>query len=56
MWQVLASQRLKRAVRSLLMVGNTVNTGTAYGNADSIRIDSLLKAADLRVCALAGPF
>ena len=48
-WKVHGSPRLKGVIRALLMVGNSVNVGTTYGNADGIRVDSLIKAADLRV-------
>ena len=37
------------------MVGNAVNIGTAHGNADGIRLDSLLKLADVKVSASAWP-
>ena len=37
------------------MVGNAVNIGTAHGNADGIRLDSLLKLADVKVRASLWP-
>ena len=49
--QVHASQRLKLAASAAIMVGNSVNVGTPYGDAKAVRLESLLKLADLRVIA-----
>lgn len=39
-------------IQGVLTVGNAVNVGTAYGNAQGIKLDSLLKLADVKVCPL----
>ena len=44
--QVRQGKRLDAVIQGILMVGNAVNVGTAYGNAQGIKLDSLLKLAD----------
>ena len=46
---------MRRVAQTVLMVGNAVNIGTAHGNADGIRLDSLLKLADVKVRASLWP-
>jgi len=41
--------RLQAVIQGVLTVGNAVNVGTAYGNAQGIKLDSLLKLADVKV-------
>ena len=41
--------RLQAVIQGVLTVGNAVNVGTAYGSAQGIRLDSLLKLADVKV-------
>ncbi len=53
--QIRSSRRLRRVAQTVLMVGNAVNIGTAHGNADGIRLDSLLKLADVKVSASPWP-
>ena len=50
-WQVRQGPRLQAVIQGVLTVGNAVNVGTAYGNAQGIRLDSLLKLADVKVTA-----
>ena len=50
--QVGSSRRLQGLLRSVLAVGNALNTGTARASAEGIKLDSLLKMADVKVrCA-----
>lgn len=48
--QVGSSRRLQGLLRSVLAVGNALNTGTARASAEGIKLDSLLKMADVKVC------
>lgn len=50
--QIRKGPRLQRVIQGVLTVGNAVNVGTAYGNAQGIKLDSLLKLADVKVCSL----
>ena len=50
--QIRKGPRLQAVVQGVLTVGNAVNVGTAYGNAQGIKLDSLLKLADVKVCTL----
>lgn len=43
------SERLRVTLAAVLAVGNALNSGTHYGNALAIRIDSLPKLSALRV-------
>ena len=43
---------MQKVIQGVLTVGNAVNVGTAYGNAQGIKLDSLLKLADVKVCLL----
>ena len=47
--QIRKGPRLQRVIQGVLTVGNAVNVGTAYGNAQGIKLDSLLKLADVKV-------
>lgn len=47
--QVRQGPRLRSVIQAVLTVGNAVNVGTAYGNAQGVRLDSLLKLADVKV-------
>ncbi len=47
--QVRQGPRLQAVIQGVLTVGNAVNIGTAYGNAQGIKLDSLLKLADVKV-------
>lgn len=49
MQQVRQGPRLRAVIQAVLTVGNAVNVGTAYGNAQGIKLDSLLKLADVKV-------
>ena len=49
MSQVRDGPRLHAVIQGVLTVGNAVNIGTAYGNAQGIKLDSLLKLADVKV-------
>ena len=40
---------MRAVIQAVLTVGNAVNVGTAYGNAQGIKLDSLLKLADVKV-------
>lgn len=48
--QIRNGPRLRKVIEGVLTVGNAVNVGTAYGNAQGIKLDSLLKLADVKVC------
>ena len=51
--QVRSSQKLQLAAGAAMMAGNAVNIGTPYGDAKAVRLESLLKLADLKVsCVL----
>ena len=50
--QVRQGPRLQAVIQGVLTVGNAVNVGTAYGNAQGIKLDSLLKLADVKVCCI----
>ncbi|KAK9808786.1 hypothetical protein WJX72_003664 [[Myrmecia] bisecta] len=52
--QVRTSARLRKVIQSVLTVGNALNIGTAYGNAEGIQLSSLLKLAELKVTGPAG--
>ena len=47
--QIRKGSRLQKVIQGVLTVGNAVNVGTAYGNAQGIKLDSLLKLADVKV-------
>ncbi|BDA44286.1 probable formin-like protein 6 at N-terminal half [Coccomyxa sp. Obi] len=47
--QVRGSQRLRRVLAAALRAGNSLNEGSHLGDAKAVRIESLLKMADLRV-------
>ena len=47
--QVREGPRLHAVIQGVLTVGNAVNIGTAYGNAQGIKLDSLLKLAEVKV-------
>ncbi|DBA90451.1 TPA: hypothetical protein ACH3X1_003718 [Trebouxia sp. C0004] len=47
--QVRQGPRLQAVIQGVLTVGNAVNVGTAYGNAQGIKLDSLLKLADVKL-------
>lgn len=48
--QIRKGPRLQKVIQGVLTVGNAVNVGTAYGNAQGIKLDSILKLADVKVC------
>ena len=50
--QVRSSQNLRLAAAAAIVAGNAVNVGTPYGDAKAVRLDSLLKLADLKVSCL----
>ena len=50
--QVGNSRRLQEVLRAVLAVGNALNTGTARASADGVKLDSLMKLADVKVTAL----
>ena len=52
--QVKQGPKLRSVIQAVLTVGNAVNVGTAYGNAQGIRLDSLLKLADVKVSVSSG--
>ena len=47
--EVQASKMLLRVFRSTLTVGNVLNSGSHRGNATGIKLDSLMKLADIKV-------
>ena len=47
--QVGNSRRLQGVLRSVLAVGNALNTGTARASADGVKLDSLMKLGDVKV-------
>ncbi len=50
--QVGNSRRLQDVLRAVLAVGNALNTGTARASADGVKLDSLMKLADVKVLSL----
>ena len=50
--QVGSSRRLQGVLRAVLAVGNALNTGTARASADGVKLDSLMKLADVKVLTL----
>lgn len=48
--QVGSSQHLQGVLRAVLAVGNALNTGTARAQANGVKLDSLMKLADVKVC------
>ena len=53
--QVHESGRLRAALAAALRVGNAINQGTHLGGAAAVRLESLLRMADLRVGTSAAP-
>ena len=47
--QVGSSRRLQEVLRAVLAVGNALNTGTARASADGVKLESLMKLADVKV-------
>lgn len=47
--QVGSSRRLQGLLRAVLAVGNALNTGTARASAEGVKLDSLMKMADVKV-------
>lgn len=47
--QVGSSRRLQGLLRSVLAVGNALNTGTARASAEGVKLDSLMKLGDVKV-------
>ena len=47
--QVGNSQHLQGVLRAVLAVGNALNTGTARAQANGVKLDSLMKLADVKV-------
>ena len=47
--QVRGSGGLRAALAAALRVGNAINMGTHLGGAVAVRVESLLRVADLRV-------
>ena len=47
--QVQSSQAFRKVLRAVLATGNLLNAGTQRGNAQGIKLDSLLKLADVKV-------
>lgn len=50
--QVRGSERLRLVLSAALQVGNALNEGSHLCDARAVRLESLLKMADLRVSAL----
>lgn len=50
--QVGSSQHLQGVLRAVLAVGNALNTGTARAQANGVKLDSLMKLADVKVNVL----
>lgn len=48
--QIRTSDRLAHTLRAVLATGNTMNCGTHRGDASAIKLDSLAKMADVKVC------
>lgn len=49
--QLRSSRRIRRVLATLLAAGNALNAGTHRGNAEALKLDSLLKVADVKVTA-----
>ena len=47
--QVATSQLLKRVFATVLATGNALNAGTAYGDADGFRLETLQKLGGVKV-------
>ena len=47
--EVSESRRLQAVLRAVLATGNALNTGTPRANAEGIKLESLLKIADVKV-------
>ena len=47
--QVRGSENLRQLLRLVLATGNLLNTGTNRGNAQGIKLDTLMKLADVKV-------
>ena len=52
--QVRNSPHLQQLMRLVLATGNLLNTGTSRGNAQGIKLDTLMKLADVKVSAARG--
>ena len=50
--QVGSSRRLQEVLRAVLAVGNALNTGTARAAANGVKLDSLMKLADVKVALM----
>lgn len=48
------SQRLHRVLATVLAAGNALNQGTARGNASALKLETLLKLADVKTTASGG--
>lgn len=51
--QVKESVHLQQLLRIVLATGNLLNTGTNRGNAQGVKLDTLLKLADIKVLPFA---
>ena len=47
--QVRDSPNLQQLLRLVLATGNLLNTGTNRGNAQGVKLDTLMKLADIKV-------
>ena len=47
--QIATSKRLQEVLRAVLATGNALNAGTPRANADGVKLESLLKMADVKV-------
>lgn len=47
--QVQSSSGFRQILRAVLTTGNLLNAGTNRGNAQGVKLDSLLKLADVKV-------
>ncbi len=52
--QVATSQLLKRVFATVLATGNALNAGTAHGDADGFRLETLQKLGGVKVRSSAG--
>lgn len=50
--EVQGSSMLRRVFRTTLAVGNVLNAGSHRGNATGIKLESLMKLADIKVWGL----
>lgn len=50
--QVHESTNLRQLLKIVLATGNLLNAGTNRGNAQGVKLDTLLKLADVKVCIL----